>query len=113
MVSIPARLAEVSYGGRRLKVGVDKKKYEPSHGRYQGRGTLSSDSKQASPNQHVRDFTNESFTVSHGHHFYSACRKQLSLKQSIIQNNIQSSSIKRANNDSRSKKQESGTLLRA
>ena len=43
-----------------------------------------------SPQQRVREFTNESFTVSHGHLFCTACRERLSLKRSILKNHVQS-----------------------
>ena len=43
------------------------------------------------PSQWVREFEKESFVVSNGHLFCSACREQLSLKRSIIRNHIQSS----------------------
>ena len=49
---------------------------------------MSSDPKGVSPQQRVREFTNESLTVSHGHLFCTACRERLS---SIIKNHVQSS----------------------
>ena len=67
------------------------KKNEPPHGKRQCKGAVSSDPKGVSPQQRVREFGNESLTVSHGHLFCSACREQLSLKRSIIKNHIQSS----------------------
>ena len=50
-----------------------------------------SDPKGVSPSQRVREFENESLTVSQGHVFCSACREQLSLKRSVVKNHTQSS----------------------
>ena len=55
------------------------------------RGALSSDPKRVSPSQRVKEFENESLTVSRGNLFCSACREQLSLKRSIIKNHLSSS----------------------
>ena len=51
------------------------KKNEPPHGKRQCKGAVSSDPKGVSPQQRVREFGNESLTVSHGHLFCSACRE--------------------------------------
>ena len=64
---------------------------EPPHGKRQCKGAVSSDPKGVSPQQRVREFTNASITVSHGHLFCTACRERLSLKRSIIKNHVQSS----------------------
>ena len=47
------------------------KKNEPSVGKHQCSGNLSSDHKGVSPSQCVREFENESSTVFHGHLFCS------------------------------------------
>ena len=55
------------------------KRNEPPRGKRKCKGAVSSDPKGVSPQQRVREFTNESFTVSHGHLFCTACRERLSL----------------------------------
>ena len=64
---------------------------QPPRGKRQCKGAVSSDPKGVSPQQHVREFTTESLTVSHGHLFCTMCRERLSLKCSIIRNHVQSS----------------------
>ena len=51
------------------------------------------------PQQRVREFTNESLTVSQGHLFCTACRERLSLKRSIIKNHVQCTKHKKALNE--------------
>ena len=78
-------------------------KNDPPRGKRRCRGALSSNPKGVSPNQRVREFQKESFMVSHGHLFCSACREQLSLKLSIIKNHIQSSKHERSKKQIQSK----------
>ena len=42
------------------------------------------------PDQHVKEYPHEHFTVSNGKLFCEACREQMSLKKSSLNNHIQS-----------------------
>ena len=72
------------------------KKNDPPRCKRHCKGALSSDPKGISPSQQVREFEKESFVVSNGHLFCSACHEQLSLKRSINRNHIQSSKHQRS-----------------
>ena len=72
------------------------KKNDPPRCKRHCRSALSSDPKGISPSQRVREFEQESFVVSNGHLFCSACSEQLSLKRSMIRNCIQSSKHQRS-----------------
>ena len=66
------------------------KKNGPPKGKQSCRGSLLSDPEGVIPSQWVKEFNEESLIVSHGRLFCSACRKEISLKQSIVKNHIQS-----------------------
>lgn len=53
--------------------------------------TCSTDPKSVTPSQRVKAFPNESLTVSAGKLFCTACREEVSLKQSIIKHHIAAS----------------------
>ena len=66
------------------------KRNDPPPTKRQCKGAVSSDPKGVSPQQRVREFKNESLTVSHGNLFCTACCERLRLKHSIIKNHVQS-----------------------
>ena len=70
----------------------------PPKGKRRCKGTLTSDPKGVTPNQRVRELSEEPFSISNGHLFCSGCREQLSLKRSIINhhNIIQSTKHKKS-----------------
>lgn len=61
---------------------------KPPLGKRKCRGGLSSDPKGVSPTQRVKEFAEENLTVSAGQLFCLACREELSLKRSIINNHV-------------------------
>ena len=72
------------------------KRNDPPRGKRRCKGAVSSDPKGVTPQQRVREFTNESLTVSQGHLFCTACRERLSIKRSIIKNHVQSTKHKKS-----------------
>ena len=62
----------------------------PPVGKRQCRGNAASDPKTIEPSKRVQDFPNEQLKVSGGKLFCSACREELGLKRSTIQNHIRS-----------------------
>ena len=68
----------------------------PPKGKRRCKGTLTSDPKSVSPNQRVREFCEEPFSVSNGHLFCSGCREQVSLKRSVINHHILSTKHKKS-----------------
>ena len=62
----------------------------PPVGKRQCRGNSVSDPKSVEPSKRVREFPNEQLKVSGGKLFCSACREELGLKRSTIQNHIRS-----------------------
>ena len=55
---------------------------------------LASDPKSVHAGQHVLEFNDERLTVSHGKLFCTACHEQLSLKNEVIANHVQSAKHK-------------------
>ena len=72
------------------------KRNDPPRGKRRCKGAVSSDPKGVTPQQRVREFTNESLTVSQVHLFCTACRERLSIKRSIIKNHVQSTKHKKS-----------------
>ena len=68
----------------------------PPKGKRRCKGTLVSDPKGVTPNQRVREFSEEPFSVSNCHLFCSACREHVSLKRSVINHHIQSTKHKKS-----------------
>jgi len=58
------------------------------------RGNSSSDPKKVTPQQRIKEYNNEPFVLSAGKLFCSACREELSLKRSSVNNHIRSSKHK-------------------
>ena len=75
------------------------KRNDPPRGKRRCKGAVSCEPKGVTPQQRVREFTNESLTVSQGHLFCTACRERLSIKRSIIKNHVQSTKHKKASRD--------------
>ena len=62
----------------------------PPKGKRRCMGTLHSDPKGVSPAQRIKEYSEEPFLISNSRLFCSACREELSLKRSVINNHIQS-----------------------
>lgn len=62
----------------------------PPVGKRQCKGTVASDPKSVEPKKRVREFPNEMLKVSAGTLFCEACREELGLKKSTIQNHVKS-----------------------
>lgn len=69
---------------------------QPPTGKQRCKGPIASDPKKVTPNQRVREFSEEPFTVTNGHLFCKSCRENISLKRSIIAHHIQSTKHKQS-----------------
>lgn len=65
-------------------------KTNPPVGKRPCRGSTSSDPKGIPPSKRVQDFPNEKLKVSGGKLFCTACREELGLKRSTVQNHVRS-----------------------
>ena len=72
------------------------KRNDPPRGKRRCKGAVSSDPKGVTPQQRVREFTNESLTVSQVHLFCTVCRERLSIKRSIIKNHVHATKHKKS-----------------
>ena len=70
-------------------------KTNPPAGKCQCKGRSASDPKGVEPRKRVQDFPNEMLKVSAGVLFCEACREELGLKKSIVQNHIRSKKHKK------------------
>ena len=65
----------------------------PPKGKKRSRGKGVSDPKSVSPRQRVREFPDESLTVSNSKLFRQACQEELSLKKCVVSAHLQSARL--------------------
>lgn len=75
--------------------------------------SCSTDPKSVKPTQRCTEFSDEPFTVSGGKLICITCREELSLKQSIIKNHIQSTKHKSSKENKAAKLKQNKTILEA
>lgn len=75
---------------RKRKVHVNA----PPKGKRRARGEGANEPKSISASQRVREFPNESLTVSHNKLFCAACREELSLRKGVISSHVSSAKHK-------------------
>jgi len=63
----------------------------PPSGKRRSRGTSTNDPKGIDPGRRIKEYPNEQFSVSNKKLFCKACREELSLKKSSVENHIKSS----------------------
>ena len=86
-ISLMSRLRRPTSSELSWKRVID---HVPSKGKKRCKGSNSSDPKSVTPHQRVKKYANECLGVSNGKLFCLACREQLSLKCSVINNHVNS-----------------------
>ena len=87
---------------RKQKIAVNP----PPKGKHSNSGKTPKDSVKVKPEVHVRQYTKEHFMVSNRNLFCEACREQLNVKRSSINDHVQSAKHKEENLGCRKKSRE-------
>jgi len=94
---------------RKRKVAVNP----PPKGKRSSSGKTSKDSVKVKPDVRVRQYPEEHFIVSNGKLFCEACREQLNVKRSSINNDVQSAKHKEGKSRLQRKEQRDQTIVQA
>ena len=94
---------------RKRKMAVNK----PPKGKRFTSGRESKGTVNIKPGQHIKEYPSEHFTISNGKLFCEACRKQLSLKKSTLNNHIQSTKHKDRKIKLQEKEKQDQTIVQA
>ena len=85
----------------------------PPKGVKRGKGAVAADLKSVTPTDRVRDYPNELFSVSNKILFCSACREEIAMKKSVIDQRIKSVKHARGNKRLASKSKHDEDIIQA